>query len=289
LEVKMQERALVLGGGGPVGISWEVGLAAGLAERGVDVRRADWMLGTSAGAFIGAQLATGIEPAALAELHLAVAREPGRQNSPGDPPSDDLFAFMQRAPRDQPPPPTLLAAIGEFALQAKTIPERDFVARFTGMFGPAGWPARFACSAVDARSGAFKVWSGADGVEIERGVAASCSVPGILPPIALRESFWIDGGVRSWNNADCAAGYRRVLIVAVVVPEQRALIEPVLEREQRAIEAAGGTSLLIAPDADSLAVFGPNLMATGGRGEQIIEAGLAQGRREAERVKPFWD
>ena len=32
----MAKRALVLGGGGSVGIAWEVGLAAGLAEEGID-------------------------------------------------------------------------------------------------------------------------------------------------------------------------------------------------------------------------------------------------------------
>jgi NTE family protein len=34
-------RALVLGGGGPVGIAWECGLLAGLAQGGVDLGGAD--------------------------------------------------------------------------------------------------------------------------------------------------------------------------------------------------------------------------------------------------------
>ena len=42
-------KALVLGGGGPVGIAWETGLIAGLADKGVAVQHADWILGTSAG------------------------------------------------------------------------------------------------------------------------------------------------------------------------------------------------------------------------------------------------
>jgi len=61
-----KERALVLGGGGPVGIAWEAGLAAGLHEGGVDVTRADFILGTSAGSFVGAQLAGRRDPASLA-------------------------------------------------------------------------------------------------------------------------------------------------------------------------------------------------------------------------------
>ncbi|HMH92920.1 MAG TPA: hypothetical protein VK586_17770 [Streptosporangiaceae bacterium] len=38
-------RALVLGGGGPVGIAWESGLAVGLAAAGVAWRDADLIVG----------------------------------------------------------------------------------------------------------------------------------------------------------------------------------------------------------------------------------------------------
>ena len=37
-------RALVLSGGGPVGIAWETGLIAGLAEGGVDLSSADFIV-----------------------------------------------------------------------------------------------------------------------------------------------------------------------------------------------------------------------------------------------------
>jgi NTE family protein len=46
----MASRALVLGSGGIVGIAWEIGVLAGLAEHGVDLREADLVIGTSAGA-----------------------------------------------------------------------------------------------------------------------------------------------------------------------------------------------------------------------------------------------
>ena len=43
-------RALILSGGGFVGISWQAGIADGLLQRGIDVRQADLILGTSGGA-----------------------------------------------------------------------------------------------------------------------------------------------------------------------------------------------------------------------------------------------
>ena len=49
-------RALVLGGGGLSGIAWETGILAGLSASGADVTTADYVLGTSAGATVTAQL-----------------------------------------------------------------------------------------------------------------------------------------------------------------------------------------------------------------------------------------
>jgi len=54
-------RALVLGGGGAVGVGWQTGLLIGLREAGVDLAGAEEIVGTSAGALVGALLASGRE------------------------------------------------------------------------------------------------------------------------------------------------------------------------------------------------------------------------------------
>jgi NTE family protein len=51
--------ALVLGAGGVTGIAWETGLLWGLLDAGLDLTRADLIVGTSAGSVVGAQIATG--------------------------------------------------------------------------------------------------------------------------------------------------------------------------------------------------------------------------------------
>ena len=58
-------RALVLGGGGLSGIAWETGILAGLAAGGADVTTADYVLGTSAGATVTAQIGSGLPVADL--------------------------------------------------------------------------------------------------------------------------------------------------------------------------------------------------------------------------------
>ena len=62
---EMNERALVLGGGGVAGIAWTTGLLFGLSEQGVDLRDAELIVGTSAGAAVAAQLGS---PLSLGEL-----------------------------------------------------------------------------------------------------------------------------------------------------------------------------------------------------------------------------
>ena len=54
----MSGSAVVQGAGGPVGIAWEIGVATGLADRGLDIRDADLFIGTSAGSVVAAKLAS---------------------------------------------------------------------------------------------------------------------------------------------------------------------------------------------------------------------------------------
>ena len=285
----MKERALVLGGGGPAGIAWEVGLVAGLALAGVDVGRADLVLGTSAGSFLGAQIVTGIDPQVLAQMHVATSQELARRgHAPQAKEPLALYEFMRRMPQDSEPPRSLLMEMGQLALSSETIAEAEFVSRFNGMFGPTPtWSPRYGCTAVRARDGEFKIWTLADHVDLQRAVAASCAVPGVFPPVTLNGEAWMDGGARSWTNADCAAGHRKVIVAAVVLPINRKLHLPVLERERKAIEAAGGEAVFLMPDDESLAAMGGELMGAP-RGAEITAAGTAQGQREGAALKAFW-
>ena len=66
-------RALVLGGGGLSGIAWETGVLAGLAAGGADVTAADFVLGTSAGATVAAQLGSGLSLTDLLDRRVELA------------------------------------------------------------------------------------------------------------------------------------------------------------------------------------------------------------------------
>jgi NTE family protein len=293
-EAELSDRALVLGGGGPVGIAWELGLAAGLEEGGVRITRASRTIGTSAGSFVGAALASGRPAEALVRAQVAQAERLSskRGGSAAPSPAPDLgplMRFMARRPAGRETPAELRAEIGSFALAAKTMSEETFISSFGSLTsGGEEWPPGFACTAVDAADGSFHLWEGSSGVELGRAIASSCSVPGIFPPITIAGRRYIDGGMRSATNIDLAKGYERVLAVAVLSNLATEMMRAGIQREIDILTEGGAKVELIVPDANCLAAFGNNLMDASHRGDVAL-AGVAQGRAEANRIATFWN
>jgi len=299
----MTTRALVLSGGGPVGIAWESGLIGGLAAGGVDLSKADFTMGTSAGAFVGSLLARGTTPARLAAPFLAMDEAappplPASEAKPAasaPPNTSEMWLRMERARNAGKSPQEVRADIGAFALEAETASEEAFIKSFGRAFSELPedfWPAaNYACTAVDALTGEFKLWTKDSGVGMAKAVASSCSVPGIFPPVTLDGRRYIDGGMRSGGNADYATGFDRVLLVAIRV----AMEGPMAERTKRNLDAelkvltdAGAQVEVLYPDADSITAFGPNLMDARRR-PSAARAGYAQGQAQAGGLSSFWN
>ncbi len=287
-------RALVLGGGGPVGIAWESGLLAGLAENGVDLSTSDFIVGTSAGSFVGAQLALGRSPAEVAAPDLAGSVPAPAASGPA-PDLTMLITKMLEAATGKRPAEEVRAEIGAWALKSPAMSEEDFIARFApslgGQFdGP--WPVKsYACTAVDAADGSFQMWNKDAGIGLARAVASSCAVPGIYPPISFRGHRCIDGGMRSATNADLAKGYDLVIVVAVTLRGMPSFIADVFgkrfEAELQSLRDAGSRVESIVPDEESSAAFGMNLMDAARR-QPSAQAGLRQGHAEAARLLKVW-
>jgi NTE family protein len=281
-----------------VGIAWEAGLLAGLARRGVDLGLADLIVGTSAGSFVGSQLAMGRKVEDLAAAILAEADRPRPTSSGGTRPAPNvtwLFEKMQEARGGRRDAKEVRAEIGALALAAQTVSEEDFIRSFGRSLSELpdhAWPDRgFACTAVDAETGEFVLWNAAAKVGLARAVASSCSVPGIFPPITLNGRRYIDGGMRSATNADVARGHDVTIVVALRIaagagPAADAF-RAQIDGEMAVLREQGRRAELLLPDEASLAAFGPNLMDASHR-PAAARAGLAQGEAMAAALRGVW-
>lgn len=275
-------KALVLGGGGVTGVAWELGVLCGLRERGVDLTGADLVVGTSAGAVVGAQVATGVDPEERYAAQLV-------------PPDDEVAAALGKGTllrlglaaltggRD---PQRMRARVGRFALRARTEPAASRIAVIGRRLPVQEWPERdLRITAVDAHTGELVVLDRHSGAPLVEAVAASCAVPGVWAPVRTGGRTLVDGGVRSPANADLAAGCDRVVVLAPLVRG----IGPVVgvAPQVAALRARGVRVALVSPDAEALAAIGRNVLDPARRAA-AARAGRAQAAALPD-VAEVWD
>jgi NTE family protein len=280
--------ALVLGGGGVGGVAWITGLLVGLTDVGQDVTGADVIVGTSAGSTVAAQLGRGL---GVDELY-AWQVEPELQTTEIAV-NVDLESFVAEIAgvmRNASTIPDMRRAVGKFALDAATVPEPERRAVIESRLPSHEWPVRaLKIVAVDAESGAPRVFENGSGVSLVDAVTASCAVPGIWPPATIDGRRYIDGGVRSSANADYAVGASRVLVIvpmgnAELFPSEKPLTQAVDE-----LRAGGAEVVIVEPDEASRAAISTNPLDPSTR-KPAAEAGRAQGRGlkiEWSRSRPY--
>jgi len=289
-ELTEKKRALVLGGGGPVGRAWQSGLVSTLVAAGVMLRSADLILGTSAGAIVGAQLAL--------ELDLTVAAPPPGQSVTASTPSNamaPLVKAMAQAARSS-APEIQRRDIGRMALDAATMSEEQSMQRLD-FLAKREWPTNVRATAVNVRTGESIVWHRGSGVPLERGVASSCALPGVWPPITISGDRYMDGGVRSMLNADLATGYAAVIVVscfALVLPagvkdaDQEAM-NASLDAEIARLREQGARVDVITPNAEFLDLtrHGAKMLDVSLVSE-AFQIGARQAVQEAMHVDALW-
>ncbi len=271
-------RALVLGGGGITGIAWELGLLAGLRRLGTDLAGADLIVGTSAGAYVGALLATGVdlESAAAAADRIDVELSP--RIDPG------LLAQGWAVLTDSSlQPREVRARLGGLARSAPVGDDAAHVARFAATLPVHDWPERprLIVTAVDTATGDLVAWDAGARVPLPAAVAASCALPGVFPAVRVGDGLFMDGGVRSVTNADLAAGAD----AAVVVAPTGGMFRSSPAAELRALGVPRG--VLITPDDTARAAIGGNILDPRRRGPALA-AGAAQASAVAAAVAGAW-
>jgi NTE family protein len=293
--------ALVLGGGGAAGNAWEIGVIAGLADAGLDMTEAaDLVIGTSAGSTAAAQVRSGIPAPDLLASVLSPPMQAVGQNRERPPsiPSDTVFDRMRAIGAAATSAADLQRGMGEFGLECDSIlgpgaaQRRAIVA---ARLPRSEWPDRpMIVVAINAHTGELAALDRDSGVDLVDAVTASTALPGLVPTVAVNGTHYIDGGVRSPDNADLAAGYAHVVVLSPLGGRSGSPPEGQFEGLRRfpgmdlasqveVLRTQGSHVDVITPDADSRAAMGTDLTNPANR-VPAARAGFAQGKQEATRV-----
>lgn len=248
---------LVLGAGGAFGWVFHTGVVRALTEElGIATDDVDLIIGTSAGAAIGAALRAGVAPSTIAS---SVVR----------PPTDDdrraMLAEIRAARKTLVPfAPKLLhhaivpsghTFLGLAGLLPPGVFPTSWMATFPGMEGLDEWPKGLWIPAVDAANGEVVVF-GRDrlDVDVHRAAEASSAIPGMFQPHEIDGIPYFDGGVVSPTHADLAVDNHPDLVVVsspMTRPGRRFTsrhARVTLEAEVDRLRAAGIRVVVVEPD-----------------------------------------
>jgi NTE family protein len=228
---------------------------------GWDPRRAALVIGTSAGARVGAALRAGLSAAELLERALADhPRAAPSSPSPAAWPASGRYLreVLRRPWRAR--PARLVAALLPAAGGEAPHPDSALAASFDGR-----WPSEpLWVTAVHLDTGARVVFGreghGAPVVDVGTALRCSSAVPGLRPPVQVAGRRYIDGGIASPTHLDLAAvGGPRLAIVASPLSCFLPL-RWLLSLELRRLGRRGVRALVFQPVPEVIAAMGWNPM-----------------------------
>lgn len=254
------KRALVLCGGGITGLAYEIGALRALDDLLVDltVNDFDIFVGTSAGSIVGALLANGVSPSAMAMGLSGTNRDlrPPTQLALYRPNVAELATRLLRLPR------LLQETVWEIARHPGKLGGLDLLGMFspllpTGIFDHsalAGYLHNIfslpgltddfreldaelhvvACAVDTDERVVFSRYHNAH-VPVSRAAAASSALPVLFRPIRIDGVDYVDGGIKGNASIDVAVEQGASLIVVVnpIVPlDARSMRVPDRMREQ---------------------------------------------------------
>jgi NTE family protein len=297
---------LVLGAGGVIGGAWLMGALEALeAETGWHATDAEQIIGTSAGAVIGALAAAGVAPEYMSAYAagqtldgVAEAEEraaaSAQRASAGDyqlhwafPPIGPGSWRLAMSTLLQPHRHSPAALIAGWLPRGfvSTAPIRDVVDTFVGT----EWPARFRAVAADYGTGR-RVAFGPDDAPVAAvgaAVAASCAIPGFYHPVTIDGRRYVDGGICSVSNLDLLCGAGLDLVICLnpmsslaqatggspadrMAAVMRSAAGRRLGHEARKLRESGTRVLILQPNEHDVSLMGFNLMS-GARRLEVME------------------
>lgn len=284
----MPTRAVILGGGGIVGIAWEMGVLVGLAETGIDVRNADLFIGTSAGSFVAAQITSGLPMDELFQKQV----DPNLQSKELTPSPDfqKMFDDTTRAIKAGGTKNEIMQRLGALALSTPTVAESERREVVSSRLPVHDWPkVGLEIVTINADTGERIALKRDSGVSLIDAVSASGALPFVWPPTTINGHHYIDGGCYSMANVDLATGFERVLVLQPDTPAFP-LLEGLDEQVTR-LQQKGTQVKVIRPNEamkTALSKVGGNSLDPSLR-TTAAQVGREQGIHDGTDIAAFWN
>ena len=293
---KGKDRAIVLGGGSEYMSSFLVGYFHAMLENGVNLRLADIVVGTSAGAVLGSALLGSRLDLFSAEFNLLADYPkimaklvPTKKFSP----SQERVMRMGLAAKDG--NPDTIQAIGHAAMAAKSIPSEKFETNIKVFLGNMkSIPEKMYITTIDCYTAERLVIAPNSDVSVITACAASASAPGVTGPTWVKDRVCMDGSIGSTEtHCDIVAGSKRALVVALadtIEQEKEGLrlnhLPNTILQEVKDLEAGGTKTKLVVvgmlPGRKTMSVVDPSIM------EPAIKYGYERGMQDLPEMKKFW-
>ncbi len=292
-----KDRALLLCGGGDYMLAWTLGYFYALHQSGVDLGKAEVIVGTSAGAIAGSAIATGHFVHLLKEVNFFTDMP---QILMALTSTKNLNTSQKRALQQclsvKDAKPLSLQAIGRAAMATHVSLPEDYEASLKRLLGLKNWPSdKLFVTTTDTYTGERLVISNADNVPIEQACTASNAWPGLKSPVWIGEYSCMDGGVSETStHADILAGAKRVMIFSLTdgSPQSNeqglrlSSLPNTLNEDIASLAKVGSQTLLITaglpPGKKTVDLLDPKLIGQG------LTYGYVRGIAGADQVKQFW-
>ena len=279
------KRAVVIGCGGALGGAWAAAALRSAENRlGWDLRNADVIIGTSAGAVLGSLLSAGVSVDEIAHWQSGNSKSPFREDAASVPPLPPKPRPVLTAPGLIRPllkrKISLMTALSGM-LPVGTSDMQGFVDLIDAVVPPGQWtrhPATW-LMVVDTTSGQRVAlgYPGSPPIAMNKAVCASYAVPGWCPPVEHNGRTYIDGGAASPASADLliSTDVSEAIVIAPMASTEmgtprnpaeaaerllRRQMTRIVEREIRQLEQAGIRVRKMYPGKEDLTVMGYNLM-----------------------------
>lgn len=299
-----QRWRLVLSAGGTLGAYWMTGALQALDEAGLDPRSAEVIVGTSAGAAVGAILACGHQPWVPTQAeNVPLADISPTSELPGGHWWDVRTQLGLLRSGLLPPYDVTIPAVFGGLLPSGRFGTDHIERLIWSHVDSAGGDLHRGLKvvAVDRTTGRRAVFGARPAERLPYAVAASCAIPGFFAPVQIGSHSYIDGGVHSVFNLDVALEGRPapVLVLSALtgpIPLSfgpswlgmrvfRSTVGVQLGRAVGAARRAGFPVTVLEPTSEETLAMGRDLM-NGAEAELAYRIGLSRSRQRLR--SPEW-